>query len=225
MIAALAVCVLCWPYFYCVERYARAEGAVDEFLILSRWLTKPFSALCSGEPQQRHENAHVKNLARGLLVKFFFIPVMVAFCFGNWSSWQFHTHTLAEQFAKTGWSSLEGIGSNIQAIASAIFAFILLVDVCIGLVGYIASCRLLDTQVTSADPTLFGWVVALLCYPPISRGITGIYLEYNQDEIWSSEMFTKYPIMSIVCTILSLGLMGAYAWATVAFGLAVLEPD
>ena len=219
LIAAPLICVLCWPYFYCVERYARPEGAVDEFLVLSRWLKKSFAELCSGDPQQRHENAHVKNLARGLLVKFFFIPVMVSFCFGNWSNWQFHAQRFAQEFVKSDWTSVADIGRNTQAIAAMIFAFILLVDVCIGLVGYLASCRMLDTQVTSAEPTLLGWVVALLCYPPISRGITGIYLEYNQDEIWSSDMYNNYAVMSIVCTILSLGLMGAYAWATVAFGL------
>ena len=218
-LGAPAVCILCWPYFYLVERYAKPDGPPDEFLILAGWIRKSWSVICSGLPQQRHENAHVANLARGMLVKFFFIPVMTKFCFDNWSGWEFRTHALIHRFAAMDWSRIESIGSNFFFIAFVVYMFILLADVTIGLVGYIASCRLLDTHVTSADPTLLGWTVALLCYPPIRYGVTGFYLEYSLDDVWPESLFASHPVFSTVMMAASLGLMAVYAWATVAFGL------
>jgi len=213
-----AICVLCWPYFYAVECYGKT-GSDDEFLILSRWISKPWSIIRSGLPTQRHENAHVANLARGLCVKFFFIPVMVSFCFGNWTSWETFTHFVFKQFQHMDWNSLDSVARNFRNFAHIVFAFILLVDVCNGLVGYIGSCRLLDTQVISAEPTMFGWVIAVLCYPPIQPVMMGVYLEYSLKEIWPVDIFRAYPVFSLVMTVASLSLMAVYAWATVAFGL------
>jgi protein-S-isoprenylcysteine O-methyltransferase Ste14 len=210
--------VLCWPYFYAVECYGKS-GEDDEFLILSNWISRPWSVIRSGQPAQRDENAHVANLARGLLVNFFFIPVMVSFCFGNWGAWEYRAHFVLNQLQLMDWNSTEAVSRNLRNFAKLVFSFILLVDVCNGLVGYIGSCRLLDTHVVSAEPTMFGWVIALLCYPPIQPVITGVFLEYSLSDIWPVDMFQHYPVFSLVMTTASLALMGIYAWATIAFGL------
>jgi len=219
VIVVPAILILSWPYFWMVERYGRLDEPLDEFLIVSHWIRRSIKEIRSGDPLQKDENAHIANLARALLVKFFFIPVMVSFCFGNWNAWEFRIHGLLGNTAKMNWDNTTDIALNIHVFALSVYAFILLTDVTLGLVGYLASLRVLDTQVTTAEPTLFGWMVALLCYPPIQRGVTAIYLEYSGYDIWPERIFRQYPTAAILATFCSLLLMGIYAWATVAFGL------
>lgn len=213
------VLLLCWPYFYALERFGIDDGLNDELLTVARWIHTPMAQIRSGEPHQRHQNAHVANFARTLIVKFFFIPVMVAFWYGNWTSWEYRVHQFIQNLDTMHWEDVTNVAVNFHSCARAVYAYILLIDVSLGLMGYLASTRLLDTQVVTAEPTLFGWMVALLCYPPIQRGVTAIYLEYSSYDIWPIALFREHPTLSILMTFISLLLMGIYSWATVAFGL------
>lgn len=211
---------LCWPYFWLLERYGKEDdGLNDELLTAARWIHTPLAQIRSGDPEQKRVNAHVANFARTLVVKFFFVPVMVSFCAGNWGGWEFRAHQFLVNLATMKWDGSVDVALNFHSFAFAVYGYILLVDVSLGLLGYLASSRLLDTQVVTAEPTLFGWLVALLCYPPIQRGVTGIYLEYSGYDIWPETIFRNHPTLAILATCCSLLLMGIYAWATVAFGL------
>ena len=219
VLALPAILLLSWPYFWLLERYGRPEEINDEFLMLAGWIKKPLAQIRSGDPAQRQENAHIANLARALAVKFFFIPVMFSFCSGNWTAWENTIHLALAQIKNMHWDTLIDVSINFHAFAIPVYSFILLVDVTLGLLGYLASIRLLNTQVVTAEPTLFGWLVALLCYPPIQRGVTAIYLEYSGTSIWPRGLFVSHPTLAFLATFCSLLLMANYAWATVAFGL------
>lgn len=210
---------LCWPYYWLLERYGKTDGLTDELLTVARWIRTPYKQIRSGDPLQNHTNAHVANFARGLAVKFFFVPVMVTFCWSNWNGWEYHIHQVIRQVSKMQWATASDVAVNIHYFALSMYALILLVDVTQGLLGYILSTRLLDTQLVSSEPTWFGWFVAIVNYPPIQPSLTAIYLEYSGYDIWPESLFQSHPTIAVLATVCSLLLMGIYAWATVAFGL------
>ncbi len=115
-----------------------------------------------------------KKAARGLLVKFFFTPLMTVF--------------FSDQFPH--------LVNNIGFVAGAIpgmivngnyshnqfnidlfnvgLSFIFSVDVALAWVGYTISSRWVNNSTVSAEPTILGWLVCLACYPPFQR-ILGVY--------------------------------------------------
>jgi protein-S-isoprenylcysteine O-methyltransferase Ste14 len=92
------------------------------------------------------------------------------------------------------------------------------VDVVYSATGYATSVRLLDTHVESSEPTVAGWLVALVCYEPFWGTIYDRYLAYDSGVAWG-DWLEDYPAFRAAwaCTILF--LIGVYSWASVTFGL------
>jgi len=85
----------------------------------------------------------------GWVVKIFFIPIMYSGLFMSFSflisyEWKFYPESLVK----------------------GIFLFGLTFDLLIATLGYILSSRLMKTEILSTEPTLLGWFVCLICYPP-----------------------------------------------------------
>jgi len=115
-----------------------------------------------------------KKAARGLLVKVFFTPLMTIF--------------FADQFPHL----VNNIGFVIGTVPGLIagghythnqfnidlfnvgLSFIFSVDVALAWVGYTISSRWVNNSTVSAEPTMLGWLVCLICYPPFQR-ILGVY--------------------------------------------------
>ena len=83
-----------------------------------------------------------------MLVKFFFLPTMADFFFNNFESFK-------------------GAFKNFQFYAFGL-NLIFLIDTFIFLFGYAFEFSFLRNIVKSVEPTLFGWLVALICYPPFN---------------------------------------------------------
>lgn len=114
-----------------------------------------------------------KNL-RALLVKLFFAPLMTVF--------------FADQFPHL----INNMGYLVDGLASAVaesryshrqfnqdffnlsVALVFSVDVALAWCGYMVSSRWVDNQTRSVEPTLLGWVVCLVCYPPFQMFL-GLY--------------------------------------------------
>ena len=47
------------------------------------------------------------------------------------------------------------------------------IDVQIGMVGYLLTFRPLDAHIRSGNPLLVGWLSALMCYPPFVFVLVG----------------------------------------------------
>ena len=92
--------------------------------------------------------AEQKNAILFTLVKFFFTPLMINFLFSNFN--------ILNSTPKTNY-----------------YAFILIalftIDTLIFTVGYLIEHPKLKNTLRSVEPTLFGWVVALICYPPFNQ--------------------------------------------------------
>jgi isoprenylcysteine carboxyl methyltransferase (ICMT) family protein YpbQ len=63
-------------------------------------------------------------------------------------------------------------GQKLLAVLLAIYAFFSAIDVLFASIGYIFTFKILDADVRSTEPTLFGWVVCILCYEPFINIIT-----------------------------------------------------
>jgi len=136
------------------------------------------------------------------LVKAFFLPLMAAWLLANGA--EFFRH--AERFWQQQTFFVHGYWMLFNAI--------LLIDVTFFTIAYAVEHPALKNEIRSVEPTLLGWAVAIICYPPFN-GMT------NEMLGWYS---SDYPeINNIWLRSLSgglmLGLMGFYLWATIALNI------
>jgi protein-S-isoprenylcysteine O-methyltransferase Ste14 len=218
-----AALVICLPYFWLVEHYAKANGPIDEFLVLAKCLKRFFlSNLLQKEGRQQMgaalKNPHVHNLSLGMLVKFFFVPLMLTWCLNNWNDWQVRATEFLTAWRRLPSSDPFFVAHMFRHFHQALLFLIVALDTSVAVVGYLASMRLLDTQVTSAEPTMLGWMMALFCYPPFNN-IHSLFLEHENMEVYPQQLFYLYPAISIAASAGILILMGIYTYATFSFGL------
>ena len=149
----------------------------------------------------RLSNRRTGTLLRDLLVKLFFVPLMIVFFYGNCGNFLRSLHAGAASFDQFYLMAYWGI---------------LVIDVSLTLIGYVGTLRCLGNKSVSVEPTMLGWMVALACYPPFNQ-ITDTYLPYSRS---LGIPWFEHPgaWLDILCKLGVLILMGIYAWATMAFG-------
>lgn len=137
-------------------------------------------------------------------VKMFFSPLMIGFLYGN-------VFLLFNAFngLMIHWANPD---SQIQYAFFVLLYSIFVVDVGFFCFGYLFELKS-KSYVRSVEPTAFGWLVALMCYPPL-LDIT------NAAFGWGSQDFTTYGDRPITIVALSFVLINyaIYGWATVALG-------
>lgn len=94
------------------------------------------------------------------------------------------------------------------------FSLILFIDVFFFTFGYLLEAPFLKNTIKSVEPTLIGWAVAILCYPPFNNYI-GNFIQ------WYSTDFPQFasPAVHVAMNLSILVLMGIYSWASFALGL------
>jgi len=130
-----------------------------------------------------------KNLWLFTIVKAFYLPLMINFLIGNYKglSWKL---------------DYPNILNFLFTIDTAFFTF-----------GYLLQHKRLGNMVKSVEPTLFGWLIALACYPPFNS-VTGSYLGW-----YSSDRFSySDPKIDMVARVAVITLIGLYTWASVSLG-------
>lgn len=155
--------------------------------------------------QRPHDWAGLKLHALGWLVKGFFLPLMFAFAHDG----------LTQLWARDSLSSL----TSFQQIFAFTIDLFYLFDVLIAAVAYTLTVQLLGTSIRSVEPTLAGWAVCLVCYPPFVHSTLNAYLNYNQDELYWGAVFDVHPMLYVLWGMIILTLVAIYMAATVAFGL------
>lgn len=93
-----------------------------------------------------------------------------------------------------------------------------LVDIGFGAVGYLLTLRLFDTHVRTTEPTVLGWLVCLMCYPPFFGAIDQNFLQYNDNLYWSQWLGGYAPLQIFWAALIAVSV-AAYALATVQFGI------
>lgn len=151
------------------------------------------------------ERAEVENHLRSWLVKGFFLAFMLSIVPGNFAD-MVHLGT-ADVFA------------GPVELARFLIALMFVVDVAFATVGYMLTCKPLDAHIRSANPTMAGWVAALICYPPFVLMSNGGPLDYHPGTQDWSYWFAGHPALLWMLGAVLVALTAVYAWATVAFGL------
>lgn len=184
--------VLAVPYFFYID--ARMEEPRDAYWHLGRlaWT------------QQGTDWSLLGQHWRHWLIKAFFLPLMFVYLTNNLANlahWQMPT--LNDVFMR--WYDLA-------------YLIIMTLDLGFAAVGYIFSMRLFDTHLRSADPTVLGWLVALMCYQPFYSVIGPYYMNYDDGFHWNIWLHGQIWLQAAWGTVVLL-LLSVYTWATVAFGV------
>lgn len=138
----------------------------------------------------------------GWAIKAFFLPLMFAY--------------LTIDLDKLRHADLPR-ASSFKELFDYSFDFLFLADVCFAVVGYVVALRIVDTHIRSAEPTLFGWLVTLVCYHPFWEAINSRYLAYQNDRTWGSWLW-DYSLAYVGWGAAIIALLSIYVWSTMIFG-------
>lgn len=154
--------------------------------------------------QTRADWPRLRQHFLGWLVKAFFLPLMVVY--------------MGQEVRAATHSCQQLLNGHAMGWYDCSYHGIFTLDVLLATVGYCMTFRILDTHIRSAEPTLLGWWVALLCYQPF-WSITGdLYLHYGTGVSWGPWL-AGYPSMQYLWGSAILLLLLVYVLATVSFGL------
>ncbi|MDX8395504.1 MAG: hypothetical protein R8K22_03720 [Mariprofundaceae bacterium] len=109
------------------------------------------------------KNRRLRKLILAYAVLFFFLPIMLRFLdvemtalIHAWNSLM-HDNFFQYRFFE-----------KFHVMYLFLFHFIFVIDVSIAIIAYTVANRWLGNRVKSVDSTMSGWVVALICYPPLN---------------------------------------------------------
>lgn len=178
---------------------------LDRRLVEPRDATHAFGQWIIGGAAGAADMAQVANHARAWAVKGFFLAFMLSIVPGNFAS-------------VVDWR-LDHAFANPVNLAAFLIAVMFMIDVCMATVGYLLTCKPLDSHIRSANPLLTGWVAALICYPPFVLMGSGGPLDYHAGgaewDVWTQGHTTLQWILGSWLVLLT----AIYAWATVVFGI------
>jgi len=179
------------PYFFVVD--AKMTEPEDGYYQMGQAVLLHFEKI---------DKPKLAQHALGWLVKAFFLPLMITYFMQGLA-----------KFAAFDFSSIVSFKTFFDFSYDSIF----LVDVGIVSVGYIMSMRIFDTHLRWAEPTLKGWIVALICYQPFWSLFGRLYAEYATDYAWGAWLGEETPLYMIWGSLILI-LYGIYVWASVMFG-------
>ncbi len=142
-----------------------------------------------------------------VLVKIFFLPIMLNFSIQNF-------HSFISQIANLKYFSQLLTIKNFNLVLFPFFlTTIFLIDTLWFAFGYITEAGFLKNKIISVEPTIFGWAVALACYPPFNSFLVKYINWYANDyAIFSSETITFFIRLTIIFFLL------IYVFATLSLG-------
>lgn len=148
----------------------------------------------------------LKQFVLSWLVKAFFLPLMIFFTFDYLSWWMYF--------------DISSIWVGYFPAYEFFYKMLFFIDVMFAVVGYSLTLRLLDTHIRSSEPTLLGWTVAIMCYPPFWSGLfANAFFAYDIDGKSWGDFFGGVPVLSHLWAAIILVLTAIYAAATVQFGI------
>ncbi len=228
-IAGLWATWLAIAIFYCVARWywsGNYRFSMDLFIAAAPWLlafsipyvlwidrrlvdpkdaSYAFGQWVIGGAAGSPDREQVANHARAWTVKGFFLAFMLSIVPGNFAS-------------VVDWR-IDHAFANPVNLTAFLIAVMFMIDVCMATVGYLLTCKPLDSHIRSANPALAGWVAALICYPPFVLMGAGGPLDYHAGGAeWDMWTQGNTAIQWLLGGWLVL-LTAIYAWATVAFGI------
>ncbi|MBV9947519.1 MAG: hypothetical protein JOZ69_11760 [Myxococcales bacterium] len=146
----------------------------------------------------------VANHFRGWLVKAFFFPLMFVWLSGSVRS------LVSFDFA--------GAAVDNVRVYDYLNTLVFGLDLLFTTAGYALSLRIIDTQIRTAEPTMYGWIVALFCYQPFYSLFERMYVPYGGGVDFAAWLH-PYPTLKWIWAGAIVALISIYTLATVAFGV------
>lgn len=181
---------------------------------LLRKLIEILAAKISKDNTSAQLNRADKKTALGLLVRVFFAPLMTVFFVENFANLISNFNYLFESLPtliSDGEYTHKQFNNDLSNIGKTLF---FTVDVGLGWCGYVLTSRWVDNETKSTDTSLLGWVVCVICYPPLKvAGHFFIFQSENSilsiDNQWLATFFIVLMLVSFTI----------YVWSTIVFGV------
>lgn len=109
------------------------------------------------------------------------------------------------------------ISANPGAFVAWLFIFGLSFDLIIATIGYLCTSRLLGTEVLSTDETWSGWLVCMICYPPL-LGILRAVREQVDTITWDQWLSPDQPLYWVWAALIVFSWV-IYWLSTASFGV------
>jgi protein-S-isoprenylcysteine O-methyltransferase Ste14 len=142
-----------------------------------------------------------------VIVKIFFLPIMLNFFFGNFNAFKYQLSNISNI------SSLFTISSFNLILFPALLTLIFLIDTLWFSFGYAFESKHLKNEIRSVEPTILGWIVAIACYPPFNSFVVNYTNWYANDYVLFSS-----DILTFIIRIIIIFLLLIYVGATLALG-------
>ncbi len=145
----------------------------------------------------------VRRHVLGWTVKAFFLPLMAVY--------------LSNELNLL-YGAFQGATAHTMPLYQAAYHLTYSIDLLYCVVGYTVAIRLFDAHIRSVEPTVAGWLVALVCYQPFYSVIGRFYLQYDDTTFWDNWLVAA-PTLRLIWATAIIALISIYALCTVAFGL------
>lgn len=143
-----------------------------------------------------------------LIVKFFFLPIMLNFVVGNY----FAASEYYGFFKLFNWHfSIETFN---KVFFPAVISLVFLLDVVFFGFGYLFEARFLKNTIRSVEPTFFGWAVTLVCYPPFNGFFSNYVFWYANDMAFYFNETATFIIRIFVVFLFFVYLSATFALGT-----------
>jgi protein-S-isoprenylcysteine O-methyltransferase Ste14 len=149
------------------------------------------------------DGALIRRHLLGWIVKAFFLPLMTVY--------------LSQELLSL-YGALQAVGPHTMPIYQVFYHLSYAIDLLFCVVGYSVALRLFDSEIRSVEPSVAGWLVALMCYQPFYSVIGRFYLQYDDGTYWDNWL-QAWPAARAAWAGLIIGLAMIYALCTVSFGL------
>ena len=158
-------------------------------------------------------SATARTTLLGLLVKAFFIPIMLTFFYHNAKNFNDAVFKLNQHLGLAdAWTT--GFYSLAYRLYKVCYEGLFMVDVTLAIIGYVVATRWLDNGIKSVEQTGLGWLACIGCYKPFND-VVSWYVRWPGTGI-ENMADTPLKLMAMAAIV---GLLVVYVWATLAFGL------
>lgn len=152
--------------------------------------------------RQRRFRTFPLGILRDHLVKAFFLPLMLTFVLG----WVGQLDRELDMGSSMSWFLVP-------------LSLLYLLDTVFGAIGYLSTSYRLQSHIRSSNPSWWGWIAALICYPPFVNWLAFIGLmKYGDGYEWHHWLGSS-GLLAYCWGGTILALTAVYTWATVAFGI------
>jgi len=196
-------------------KHSEDDDKRDYGIFFSGLITKSLKHLFSRDKADLLFSSNDKKNTLSLLVKLFFLPLMTVFLCDQFPHLVNNMGYLSGGF----WANLVSDTYSHTAFNNDLFnisiSFIFSIDVGLAWCGYLIASRWIENQTFSAEPTLLGWIVCIICYPPLQNNLGYYFNAPGERDIIG--LFSNQTIVTVlmIFTIISFFI---YMLATVFFG-------